>query len=228
MAQRIAQTLAFTLVLAGGIGLGFALSHTADHASPSAEQQVSIQSAKTGAPPAKSEANTVPQNTGSEPENSSGQRVACKVLQVADGDTIGCDLDKDGKITKPIEEVRLLGIDTPEMHYSRKNKSYGTANPVDEPGAKVASQWMTQLVTNKTVYLEFDERHYDRYGRVLAYVYLNPSDTLSINEQGLRQGYAKLLILGKNRHYEDQFTTAESEAKQAHRGLWTATESAAN
>jgi endonuclease YncB( thermonuclease family) len=69
------------------------------------------------------------------------RRMACHVLTVYDGDTLGCDLNGNGRIERPQEEVRLLGIDTPEMHYSRKNPTYGSANPTDEPYAKEASRW---------------------------------------------------------------------------------------
>ena len=49
-------------------------------------------------------------------------RTACFVRVVFDGDTIGCDLDANGTIENPAEHVRMLGIDTPEMHYSLRKK----------------------------------------------------------------------------------------------------------
>ena len=147
-------------------------------------------------------------------------RRTCRVLNVYDGDTIGCDLNGDGRIERPEEEVRLLGIDTPERSYSRKNPTYGTSHPTDEPYAKEASEWMEREVSGKTVYLEYDLRRNDRYGRTLAFVYLSSQAKTSLNLQAIQQGYAKMLFLGKNRLYEEQFLEAEQKAQTGRIGLW--------
>jgi micrococcal nuclease len=155
-------------------------------------------------------------------ENASAvSRQACRVLTVYDGDTLGCDLDGDGHIQRPQEEIRLLGVDSPEMHYSRKNPTYGTDHPQDEPYAKAASQWMTRQVGRKTVYLEFDRRRSDRYRRTLAFVYLQPNDPTSVNEQELAQGLATLLFIGKNRLHEARFQAVEAKAREARLGVWS-------
>jgi micrococcal nuclease len=148
-------------------------------------------------------------------------RVACRVLMVFDGDTLACDINGDARLQKPEEEIRLLGIDSPEMHYSRKNPSYGSSHPQDEPFAKEASQWLTQQAQGKTLYLESDLRSYDRYGRRLAYVYTNPQATSSLNEQALTSGYCQTLFIGKNRRYEERFKVAEQTAQKRHIGLWS-------
>jgi endonuclease YncB( thermonuclease family) len=152
--------------------------------------------------------------------NTSISRQPCRVLTVYDGDTIGCDLDGNGKIERPQEEIRLLGIDTPERSYSRKNPTYGTSHPTDEPYAKASSEWMERQVSGKSVYLEYDLRQSDRYGRTLAFVYPSATAKKSLNEQAVTAGYAMMLFLGKNRLYEDQFIQAEQQARQAKRGLW--------
>jgi micrococcal nuclease len=148
-------------------------------------------------------------------------RQLCRVLTVYDGDTLGCDLNKNGQIERPAEEIRLLGIDTPERSYSRKNPSYLSAHPMDEPYAKQASDWMTRQTDHKTVYLQYDLRHSDRYGRTLAFVYTSPKAQASLNLQAVRLGYAHMLFLGKNRMYEDEFTQAEIQARQTKRGIWS-------
>jgi micrococcal nuclease len=147
-------------------------------------------------------------------------RQSCKVLTVYDGDTLGCDLNGNGHIERPEEEIRLLGVDSPEMHYSRKNPTHDTAHPVDEPFAPEASRWMETHTLRKVVYLEFDARRSDRYNRTLAYVYTGPQEVASLNEQLLETGYAKTLFLGKNRMHEEEFLRIEAEARQAGRGLW--------
>jgi micrococcal nuclease len=150
----------------------------------------------------------------------SQNRVKCQVLLVFDGDTLGCDINGDGKLNKPEEEIRLLGIDSPEMHYSRKNPSYHTAHPKDEPFAKEASQWLTQQASGKEIYLETDLKPYDRYGRRLAYIYTFSTSKESLNEQALRTGYYQTLFLGKNRRYQAQFESALEEAQTHQLGLW--------
>jgi len=162
------------------------------------------------------------ENATTQVQSQPSERVSCHVLMVFDGDTVGCDINNNGKLNKPEEEIRLLGIDSPEMHYSRKNPSYHTANPHDEPFAKEASQWLGQQATGKTLYLESDLKPFDRYGRRLAYVYMSPSAKESLNEQALRTGFYQTLFLGKNRRYQNRFESALSEAQKHQLGLWKA------
>jgi micrococcal nuclease len=156
----------------------------------------------------------------SKPAESTSGRQSCRVLTVYDGDTLGCDLNGNGHVERPGEEIRLLGIDSPEMHYSRKNPTHDADHPVDEPFAPEASRWMEAHTLHKVVYLEFDRRRSDRYNRTLAYVYAGPQEAVSLNEQLLETGYAKTLFLGKNRRHEESFLRVEAEARRAGRGLW--------
>lgn len=156
----------------------------------------------------------------SESGSSQAERLACRVLRVYDGDTLACDINGNGHVEKPEEEIRLLGIDSPEMHYSRKNPTYGSDHPQDEPFAAASSQWLTEQADGKVLFLEFDKREYDRYGRHLAYVYLSSHSAHSLNEDALQGGYATTLFLGKNRRYQQPFEKAENGARQANRGLW--------
>lgn len=149
-------------------------------------------------------------------------RTPCKVLTVYDGDTLGCDLNRNGRVDKPGEEIRLLGIDTPEMHYSRKNKTHHSAHPTNEPWAEEASAAMQSMAAGQTVYLAYDMRRTDKYGRTLAYVYSkadSPADD-SFNQRQLSKGLATSLFLGKNRALETAFLTAENQARQSGLGLW--------
>lgn len=152
-------------------------------------------------------------------------RVDCRVLTVYDGDTLGCDLNGDGHLQKPQEQVRLLGIDSPEMRYSRKNPTYGSKHPQDEPFAKAASRWLTEAAEGKTVFLEYDIRRTDKYDRTLAYVFTSAKQAdakASLNAKLLAQGYATVLFMGKNRRYETEFLTVETQARAEHKGLWAA------
>lgn len=92
--------------------------------------------------------------------------------RVVDGDTIVVDMD--GKQ----EKVRLIGVDTPETVHPEK--------PVEYFG-KEASEFTKRMAEGKKVRLEYDWQDRDKYGRVLAYVYLE--DGTFLNAEIVRQGF---------------------------------------
>ncbi len=100
------------------------------------------------------------------------------VIRVADGDTVVVDLDTTE------ETVRLLGVDTPETHHPRRDV---------EPYGKEAAWFTRNLLLDESVYVVRDETmpERDRHGRLLAYVY-RASDGLFVNEELVRQGYARV------------------------------------
>ncbi len=107
------------------------------------------------------------------------------------------------------ERVRYIGIDTPEIHHPRK--------PVEAYGRE-AMEFNRRLVEGKKVRLEFDVERYDKYNRLLAYLFL-PDGTF-VNGELLRQGYAQLLTIPPNVKYADLFVRNQQEARKAGRGLW--------
>ncbi len=117
---------------------------------------------------------------------------AVKVKRVVDGDTFVIDND---------QKVRLIGIDTPESVASdeylektgKKNTDWG----------KYASNYTKSLIEGKTVYLEFDAAREDKYGRLLAYVYLE--DGRMLQDVLLMSGYADLMTIQPNVKYADHF-----------------------
>ena len=124
------------------------------------------------------------------------------VERVIDGDTIKV------RVRDKIETVRYIGVDTPEtVHPTRGVEPYG----------KEASEFNKKLVEGKTVRLEFDVQQRDRYGRLLAYVYV---DTLFVNAELLRQGYAKIMTVPPNVRHVELFQKLQTEAREAKRGLW--------
>lgn len=122
------------------------------------------------------------------------------VRRVVDGDTA---VLADG------ERVRYIGLDTPELHHPRKPVQYY---------AREAAEFNRRLVEGKSVRLEFDVQRRDRYGRLLAYLFLE--DGTFVNGELLRQGYAQLLTIPPNVKYADRFVELQREARQAKRGLW--------
>ncbi|MFC1529553.1 thermonuclease family protein [Gemmatimonadota bacterium] len=124
------------------------------------------------------------------------------VERVIDGDTIRV------RIGDRIETVRYIGVDTPEsVHPTRGIEPYGLA----------ASAFNRTLVEGQRVRLGFDVEERDRYGRLLAYVY---TDSLFVNAELLRQGYAQVMTVPPNVRHADDFLRLQREAREADRGLW--------
>lgn len=129
----------------------------------------------------------------------------CKVARVIDGDTIVISLE--GKQKK----LRYLGIDTPELNNSKKLTEYF---------AKEALEYNKALVENKTLWLEFDVRKSDKYGRLLAYAYLAPRGIAMIDAILVSQGFAQILTIPPNVKYTELFQELQTNAREAERGLW--------
>jgi len=105
--------------------------------------------------------------------------------------------------------VRYIGIDTPETHHPMKGV---------ERAGKEASEANRKLVDGKTVRLEFDVQEQDRYGRLLAYVYLE--EGTFVNAWLVENGYAVVMTIPPNVKYEALFRKLQREAREAGRGLW--------
>lgn len=135
------------------------------------------------------------------------------IKRVVDGDTI--ELENG-------ERVRLIGIDTPEMHesdklYSDSKKTGQDVQTIKELG-KRSYQFTKDLLEAKRVRLEFDVEKQDKYERLLAYVYL-PDGTFA-NAEIVRQGFASLMTIPPNVKYADLLLKLFQEARENHCGLW--------
>ena len=114
------------------------------------------------------------------------------VLKVIDGDTILTNIGK----------VRLLGINAPERY---------------QPCYEESKDYLKNILENKNVTLEFDKYKRDRFGRYLAWVWLN--NTL-INLLLVKEGYAKSYIYGYEKYARD-IIKAEIYAYKNSKGcLW--------
>ena len=129
------------------------------------------------------------------------------VVRVVDGDTIVVHIGGRD------ENVRILGIDTPETHKPN--------TPVECFGPE-ASDRMTALLPKATIVrLVRDVEARDRYGRLLAYVYRD-SDGLFIDLTMVSEGYAGTLAIPPNLAHRAEFDAAATAAQSAKRGLWPA------
>ena len=127
-----------------------------------------------------------------------------RVVQVVDGDTI---VVERGSYR---DTIRLLGVDTPETHHPTK--------PVQCYGPE-ASAYSTERLFGQLVKLEDDVVTHDIYGRRLAYVYLHGAN---FEEELLRKGYARLLVIEPNHAHARDMLDEELDAKARGVGLWGA------
>jgi micrococcal nuclease len=124
------------------------------------------------------------------------------VIRIVDGDTIHVRVD--GRV----EKVRYIGVNTPEVHHPRKG---------EEPGGRAAAAVNRDLVNGRRVRLELDAQSRDRYGRLLAYVWVD--DTM-INAELVRRGFAQVMTVPPNVRHQSLFLKLQREAREAGRGLW--------
>ena len=89
----------------------------------------------------------------------------------------------------------------------------------DRPYGKEASQFTKKALTNKDVYLEYDKEPKDRYGRTLAYVWLN--DKEMFNEQLVAKGLARAKYYAPNGKYRSLFEKREKEAQSKKLNIWS-------
>jgi micrococcal nuclease len=134
------------------------------------------------------------------------------VARVVDGDTIHVTMP-DGAD----ETIRFIGVNTPES--TTRHEPYG------EEASAYAKK---RLPKGLTVWLETDVGLRDRYGRMLAYVWLAEPTSGSVDEvrskmfnaELLIEGYAQLMTIPPDVRYVDVFTPLQAEAREATKGLW--------
>ena len=116
------------------------------------------------------------------------------VEEVRDGDTI---------VLENGEVVRYIGIDTPE----RDDPFYGEATEANQ-----------EMLKRGRITLEYDQDRRDRYGRLLAYVWV---DTLLLNAELIRKGLASVYLFSPNLKYRERFISVQREARQKSVGIWS-------
>ncbi|MEZ5101965.1 MAG: thermonuclease family protein [Thermoleophilia bacterium] len=124
------------------------------------------------------------------------------VVHVADGDTITVDL-----LNGTRERVRLLAIDAPERGDCFSQKARSRVR-------KIASGEVVTLKGDPT------QDRVDRYGRLLAYVWLPGGRDLGY--QLVKDGFATSYVFERPARRHPIYAKAEREARAAGRGLWGA------
>ena len=150
------------------------------------------------------------------------QCVLGTVSNVVDGDTfdlvVGFQVGYGDDCAVAVGQqyrVRLIGVDTPEVYGG--TECYG----------RQASNYAKSILDNKAVCLMRDTSCTDRYGRLLAYVWVdtdpnNPGCELFLNQELVRQGYANAKDYPPDSFFRQSLQNAECEAFRAGRGMWSA------
>jgi micrococcal nuclease len=127
-----------------------------------------------------------------------------EIKKFVDGDTFYVD---DG--SKKGVKIRLIGVDTPETKHPKKGVEYYGIE---------ASAYIKKLLSENKVRIEFDVDTFDRYNRILAYVYT--SDSIFINAELVKNGYARIATYPPNVKYVELFQELESIARTNNLRLW--------
>jgi micrococcal nuclease len=137
----------------------------------------------------------------------SGGATSARVPADAESARLTKHTDGDTFYLSRIGKVRLIGIDTPEV--------YGE----QECFGRQASRFVERIVPlDAQVRYRLGVEERDRYGRALAYVWLD--DGRFLNRMLVARGFAQALTVPPNVEYEDLFVRAARRAREAGRGLW--------
>jgi|GEM_PF-1521854 len=137
--------------------------------------------------------------------------VQARFSRAIDGDTLEVIIGGEE------ERVQLLGVDAGEL-YRKVSKTEGDRlttewEAIDDPAAQESQQRLEELLMGGKLMLEFEGQQADRYGRLLAYVWLASGDggkALLVNEWMLREGLAEPYWLGDRQKYAERLQAAYS------------------
>lgn len=165
-----------------------------------------------------------PQASGSQV---SGLVGPAEVVKVSDGDTVLILLNGTE------ESVRLIGVDTPEKFKSAKLTKDAEESPLSvteiQEFGEQASAFAEDLLSGREVYVQPGVEERDRYGRLLAYIYLPEPDGewdfggetfTQVNLELARAGWADPLTIPPNVDFSEEYVAAVREARGAGRGMW--------
>jgi len=134
------------------------------------------------------------------------RKQAAHVVKVIDGDSVRVKIVGGRK-----RDVRVLGIDTPEM------------SPV-QCGARAAKQTMKKILprgVRVTLYPDRSQPSEDRYNRLLRYVHRrHQGQALDAGWAQVRVGNAKVLVVGKRFARHAKYKQAQAQAKRENVGAW--------
>jgi len=124
-----------------------------------------------------------------------------KVLRVVDGDTL---------VLADKRKIRFIGVNSPELaHYPKRA----------EPFSVAAKQFLESILpNNKKLFIKYGVQQRDRYGRLLAHLFLK--NGRNINAMLLEKGLASAVVVPPNLNLKDCYFAAESKAKVKSLNIW--------
>lgn len=128
-----------------------------------------------------------------------------RIKWVSDGDTFWIE---DG--SEHGQKIRLIGIDA--------NESIDYGDKLKEKFGEEAHHFVDSMLKGKKVRLTYDVIKYDKYGRTLAYAFLE--DGTLVNQKIVSYGYAHAFNYAPNLRYANEFVAAEDSAYENRLGLW--------
>ncbi|WP_257149602.1 thermonuclease family protein [Bacillus thuringiensis] len=159
------------------------------------------------------EQNQLQTNTKESETKNKVRTIPATITKVTDGDTFKVKFDNGKK-----ETIRLLCIDTPETVHRKK--------PVQPFGPEASSFTKKMLPIGKKVEVELGISERDKFGRLLAYVYV---DGQMINKMLLEKGLARVAyVYAPNTTHIDEFNAIQKEAQKKGIGIWSIENYAAN
>ncbi len=135
-----------------------------------------------------------------ESQKCEGAAAEARVIEVNDGDTVTLQLNGG------VFRTRLIGIDAPELG--------------QEPWGRIAKERLITIIkeTDGKVSVETDVEKYDKYDRLLAYLWSKKK--MLINESMLLDGYAVLFTIQPNTRFYGRLKKAEAGARKNAVGIW--------
>ena len=120
-----------------------------------------------------------------------------EISKVIDGDSVAL---ADG------QQLRLIGINTPEIKYQ-------------QPLSGEAKEFLQQLLADQKLYLQMGQEEKDRYGRLLGHLYLENGD--SVEQLILERGLGFLVAIPPNLELLPCLQLARDEARKSKKGVWS-------
>jgi len=131
-----------------------------------------------------------------------------KVVRHIDGDTVELEFENPVPPIEKKEKIRMIGVDTPETVHPKKEVEFFGAE---------ASNFTKKNLLGETVFIALDRDTRDKYGRLLAYIYLKDGDCF--NAKLIRKGMAHCYTRFPYQFMEE-FRLYEKTARERKKGLW--------
>lgn len=144
------------------------------------------------------------------------QTTGATVVRWTDGDTVVLSLAGSA------ERTRLIGIDAPETSDGERARSQAKRTGLTVPEILALGEAARRFAESSAppgtrVGIETDVQTRDRYGRLLAYLWLG---NVLLNEEIVRAGWAAPLTIPPNVKYSDRIRRAFADAVNSGRSIW--------